>query len=68
MILADNRGRRSGIDRRRFYYALHVPERRVNPDRRSGLDRRSGNERRINKDQSAGVERRSGIERRVTFK
>ncbi len=37
----DNRGRRSGIDRRKFSYALVIPERRIVKDRRSGLDRRS---------------------------
>ncbi len=37
----DNRGRRSGIDRRKFSYALVIPERRSGRDRRTGLDRRS---------------------------
>ena len=38
----DNGGRRSGIDRRRFEYTSHIPERRSGHDRRSGPDRRSG--------------------------
>ena len=38
--LLDNDGRRLGIDRRRFSYDFHVPERRSGKDRRSGLDRR----------------------------
>jgi hypothetical protein len=37
----DNRGRRSGIDRRKFSYAMVIPERRCGKDRRTGLDRRS---------------------------
>ena len=38
----DNGGRRLGGDRRRFSYAIHIPERRPGSDRRSGLDRRVG--------------------------
>ena len=51
-FIVDNGGRRAGIDRRRFFYSIHIPERRVgqdrreNGDRRSGLDRRSGRDRR----------------------
>lgn len=36
----DKGGRRSGIDRRQFSYAIHIPERRSEEDRRGGLDRR----------------------------
>jgi hypothetical protein len=36
----DNGGRRSGVDRRQFDYAVHIPERRSGKDRRSGADRR----------------------------
>jgi hypothetical protein len=32
-ILLDNGGRRSRIDRRRFSYAVHIPERRSSIDR-----------------------------------
>ena len=39
-ILLDNGGRRSGIDRRRFSYAVHIPERRSSIDRRKGLEKR----------------------------
>jgi hypothetical protein len=39
-ILLDNGGRRSRIDRRRFSYAVHIPERRSSIDRRKGLERR----------------------------
>jgi len=39
-ISLDNDGRRSGTDRRRFSYALHIPECRSSIDRRKGLDRR----------------------------
>ena len=51
--LRDNGGRRSGIERRRFSYSGHIPERRsegdrrVSSDRRCGPDRRCGEERRI---------------------
>lgn len=38
--LADNGGRRSGLDRRKFSYSAHIPERRQGLDRRSGRDRR----------------------------
>ena len=36
----DNGGRRSGVDRRVFSYAVHIPERRMTVDRRQGADRR----------------------------
>jgi hypothetical protein len=39
--LHDNNDRRSGIDRRRFSYAVYIPERRSNIDRRKGLDEQS---------------------------
>ena len=39
-VLPDNGGRRSGVDRRQFYYTKHIPERRSGKERRSGLDRR----------------------------
>lgn len=42
----DNGGRRSGIDRRIFSYAGHIPERRFGEDRRSAEDRRAGIDRR----------------------
>ena len=50
----DNGGRRSGIERRRFQYTSHVPERRSGFDRRSGIDRRT-------------LERRQDIDRRAGF-
>ncbi|MDX2492799.1 hypothetical protein [Desulfosarcina sp.] len=37
----DNGGRRSGVDRRQFTYAVHIPERRSGEDRRTSWDRRS---------------------------
>jgi len=39
-VLSYNGGRRSGIDRRRFSYTEHIPERRSGKERRSGFDRR----------------------------
>ena len=43
--LAENGGRRLGIDRRVFSYTCHIPERRSGKDRRCGKDRRSGKDR-----------------------
>ena len=40
--LHDNGGRRSGIERRRFSYSVHIPERRSGIDRRCSQDRRCG--------------------------
>jgi hypothetical protein len=40
VLAIDNGGRRSGIERRGFAYAFHIPERRSGEDRRSGFDRR----------------------------
>ena len=37
----DNGGRRSGIERRRFLFSFHIPERRSGMDRRFGSDRRN---------------------------
>ena len=48
IIFLDNGGRRSGTDRRRFSYAVHIPERRSSIDRREGLDRRSQQREQIN--------------------
>ena len=41
MDTVDNGGRRLGVERRRFSYLVHIPERRSGKDRRSGFDRRS---------------------------
>lgn len=38
--LSDNGGRRSGIERRQFFYNGHIPERRSGRDRRGRFDRR----------------------------
>jgi hypothetical protein len=37
---SDRGGRRLGIDRRRFTYTLHIPERRISGERRRIKDRR----------------------------
>lgn len=50
--LGDNGGRRSGIERRRFSYSDHIPE------RRSGVDRRCGKDRRENEGRTAAPDRR----------
>jgi hypothetical protein len=55
-----NGDRRSGIERRRVVYTVHIPERRAGLDRRVGFDRRNRIDRRIQ-------ERRQGAERRVAF-
>ena len=73
----DNGGRRSGMERRRFSYAGHIPERRSGEDRRVTADRRSQQERRNLKDRRGGnntvlalenrrspADRRSGGDRR----
>jgi hypothetical protein len=39
--LADNGGTRIGIDRRKFHYTAHAPEKRSGIDRRKGFDRRN---------------------------
>ena len=57
--MSDNGGRRSGIERRRFAYSEHVPERRSGEERRTGLDRRGGKERRSSLDRRGGPERRT---------
>jgi hypothetical protein len=38
--LLDLGGRRLGLDRRQFDYAISIPERRTSGERRSGKDRR----------------------------
>lgn len=40
-FLEDNGGRRSGVDRRRFRYDLHIPERRSGEEQRIVNDRRN---------------------------
>ncbi len=45
-IVPGGGGRRSGIDRRAFSYAVHLPEKRSVKDRRNGFARRGGVERR----------------------
>ena len=40
MILPNNVGRRSGIERREFSYNQHIPEQKYGEDRRNGKDRK----------------------------
>jgi hypothetical protein len=56
-IEADKGGRRILIERRRYTYLVHIPERRSVPERRSGFDRRRG----------IGRKRPPGRERRAVF-
>ena len=58
-VVIDNGGRRTGIERRRFSYAIHVPELRLGEDRRNGIDRRYEVE-------HIGINRSTG-ERRSSF-
>ena len=53
--------RRLGIDRRRFSYNAHIPERRSGEERRFGKENRNGNGLRMSPKQ------RSDMERRATF-
>jgi len=39
-LLSDKGGRRTGIDRRRYSYTVHIPERRYSEGRRQNPDRR----------------------------
>jgi len=39
-LSADNREKRSGLDRRQYSYDKHIPERRADQNRRNKLDRR----------------------------
>jgi hypothetical protein len=39
-ILRNNGDKRSGIDRRKFSFHFHIPERRSGTERRNGFDRR----------------------------
>ena len=41
MVKTDDDGRRSGLERRLFSYAAHIPERRALTDRRVAKDRRT---------------------------
>ena len=60
-FLSDRGGRRLGIDRRRFSYTHHIPE------RRSGRDRRRMTDRRAELDHSMILKRRKEEERRAAF-
>ena len=40
VVLGDNGGRRSGLDRRSFFAPECIPEKRSGQDRRAGLERR----------------------------
>ncbi len=53
--------RRLGIDRRRFSYNAHIPERRSGGERRFGAENGNGNGLRMSPKQ------RSNMERRATF-
>lgn len=58
----DNGGRRTAMDRRRFSYADHIPERRSGHDRRGASDRRTGQDRRALQDRRSGDDRRQDSE------
>lgn len=60
-FLSDRGGRRLGIDRRRFAYTLHIPERRISGERRRIKDRRG------ELNHSMIFKRRKEKERRAAF-
>lgn len=60
-FLSDRGGRRLGVDRRRFSYTFHIPERRRGRERRLIKDRRG------ELDHSMIFKRRKEEERRVAF-
>jgi hypothetical protein len=66
--LLDNGGRRTGIERRRFSYAEHIPERRSGEDRRVSEDRRCGKDRRGKQDRRSGMERRASRRAGIVWK
>lgn len=59
--LTDRGGRRLGLDRRRFSYSAHIPE------RRSGEERRKSRDRRRKIDWSLLLDRMRDQERRAAF-
>jgi hypothetical protein len=58
---SDNGGRRLGLERRKFSYDIHVPERRSNTIRRSSIDRRNGHFSRMNSRRWRDTERRAAF-------
>ena len=57
----DNGGRRLGLERRKFSYDIHLPERRSNVIRRSSADRRNGVFSRMNSRKWRDTERRAAF-------
>ena len=41
IFFKDPAERRSGVEKRQLFFAVHIPEKRSGEDRRSGVDRRS---------------------------
>ena len=58
---SDNGGRRLGLERRKFSYDIHLPERRSNTIRRSSADRRNGLFSRMNSRKWRDTERRAAF-------
>ena len=70
LVIPDNGGRRSGIERRQMVYTDYIPSRRAETDRRNGHDRRSGQDRRKERIDlvTLGIaERRKGGDRRKSW-
>ena len=63
---ASDLGRRSGADRRKYLYAIHIPEKRSGLETRAGLERRLGINRRLSADRRSSSYRSwyNGPERR----
>ncbi len=61
LIQSDNGGRRLGLERRKFSYDIHLPERRSHTIRRSSVDRRNGLFSRMNSREWRDTERRAAF-------
>ena len=64
-FITDNGGRRSGFDRRTFFYARHIPDRRCGADRRSAIDRRRQKRQVIRVERSSREDRRKSLEQAI---
>ncbi len=65
--LENDRDRRLGIDRRRFSYDVHIPERRSGTERRRGTESGNGTERKNGVGFRMSPKERSDMERRASF-
>jgi hypothetical protein len=61
LFQSDKGGRRLGLERRKFSYDIHLPERRSHTIRRSSVDRRNGLFSRMNSRKWRDTERRAAF-------